>query len=111
MPPYIWTPHTFGQPHMSGNPYMFGHPSYNQMPPVCLNTPTHLYAPMLPVHLYVSRGYLHMIWGWRHPNIWGPYEHMGAYECMVVYGCPLSLTAPLPMSKVGTSYLKLNSYT
>ena len=27
--------------------------------------------------------------------------NIGAFECMGVYGCPLSLTPPMPASKVG----------
>ena len=41
-------------------------PPVHSNAPICPNTTTHLYAPCSPVHLYVSRGYLHMIW------IWGP---------------------------------------
>ena len=33
---------------------------------------------------------------------------MGVYEHRGSYGHPLSLTNPMPASKVGTSYLKLN---
>ena len=38
---------------------------------------------------------------WECPNVWG---------CMNMGGIwiPLSLTTPMPASKVGTSYLKLN---
>ena len=37
--------------------------------PICLDTPLHLgtatylYAPCSHIHLYISRGYFHMIWG------------------------------------------------
>ena len=35
----------------------------------------------------------------------------GGIKMYGAYRCPLSLTTPIPASKVETSYLKLNSYT
>ena len=81
MPPYIWMPHMFGCPPIYlDTPYMFGFPIcldasifldalYIKIPPICLDAlhmsecPTHIcMPPYSPVYLYVSRGYLHMIW-------------------------------------------------
>ena len=43
---HLHTPCMFICPHMSDAPYTF------------------VFLPCIPVHLSVSRGYLHMIWGW-----------------------------------------------
>ena len=67
--PYVWTPqnaqrssicsdplicldapYTFVHPHMFGCPHPFGCPS------VCLNTPTHLYAPCAPMYICMFLG-------------------------------------------------------
>ena len=65
---YVWTPPIcLDTPtclhacHMFGCPHMFG------CTPTCLNVPYTSICPCSPVHLYISRGYLHMIWGWGAP--------------------------------------------
>ena len=80
---HLDTPHMFGCPHMFGHPihlnvpYVWTPPVYSDTP-ICLNAPcmdtacildphmsecphTSVYS---PIYLYVSRGYLLMIWGW-----------------------------------------------
>ena len=63
---------------MFGHLHMFGHiPIYFDVPiwlnaPICLAVPPHMsecpthicMPPCSPKNLYVSREYLHMIWGW-----------------------------------------------
>ena len=79
-PQYIWiptmcldTPYMFGcLPYLGCPPYLWM-PPYIWTPP-CLDAPlhisefpTHICMPLCcPVHLYLCRGYLHMIWGWGH---------------------------------------------
>ena len=55
---------------LRGNPYA---PIHLDAPHISKHPPTHLYPPYSPIHLYVSRGYLHMIWGWGiyTPHIFG----------------------------------------
>ena len=58
-------------PICSDAPCMFRHPHISKHP-------THLYVPLCsPLHLYISRGYLYMIWGWGH--LYNQYWVFGCY--------------------------------
>ena len=72
MPPYVWippiyldTPICLDVLHMVECPPYIWIPPYVWMPSMWLNTP-HTHAPCSPINLYISRGYLHIKWGWGH---------------------------------------------
>ena len=73
-------------------------PPYIQMPAICPNAPHICMPPCCPVHLYISRGYLHMIWGWGHQythvfGVWGhqliclAFWHLSVHPLSQSVGC------------------------
>ena len=75
--------------------------------------PSFPYHMQIPLKTYRCTGehgdILGGIWTYGCPNVQRAYEHMGVYKHMGVYRHPLSVEHASFF--VGTSYLKLNSYT